>query len=271
MAMWSKGEASKRLLTKRLERKREMNRRWLGGALVVVVMVSIGLSGCQSMKAEPSKGAGFVPMDEMSKRADLPFQKVWVKAGVDWNQYKTIYIKDVNTEYLLEANWWQKNFRREDMERDARNIAQYMQDKFKEAFRTDSKNRFQVVPAPQPGSLTLELAITELAPSNPVLEAMSIAAPYGSGVAVQAAAKESGAKATVAFEAKINDTGTGNVLAMMADREQGKVAPVNLRALTWYGEANVIIDEWADQFVQIANKRPGETVKDSSPFTLKPW
>jgi hypothetical protein len=248
-----------------------MNKEWFRSVLLLVVMVSIGLSGCQSMKAEPSKGAGFVPVDEMSQRADLPFNKVWVKAGVDWNQYKTIYIKDVNTKYLLEASWWQKNFRREDMERDARNIAQYMQDKFKEAFRNDPKNRFQVIAAPQPGSLTLELAITELVPSNPVLEAMSIAAPYGSGVAVQAAAKESGAKATVAFEGKINDTATGNVLAMMADREQGKVAPINLRALTWYGEANVIIDEWADQFVQIANKRPGETVKDSSPFTLKPW
>ena len=248
-----------------------MNKRWSRNVLALVVLLSIGLVGCQSMKAEPSKGAGFVPVDEMSKRADLPFQKVWVKAGVDWNQYKTIYIKDVNTKYLLEANWWQKSIRSDDMARDARNIAQYMQDKFKESFRNDPKNRFQVVAAPQPGSLTLELALTELVPSHPVLEAMSIAAPYGSGVAVQAATKESGAKATVAFEAKINDTATGNVLAMMADREQGKVAPVNLRALTWYGEANVIIDEWAGQFVQIANKRPGETVKDSSPFTLKPW
>jgi hypothetical protein len=147
----------------------------------------------------------------------------------------------------------------------------FSQDKFKEVFRNDPKNRSQVVASQQPGSLTLELALTELVPSHPVLEAMSIAAPYGSGVAVQAVAKESGAKATVAFEAKFNDTKTGKVLAMMADRKPGKVAPVNLRALTWYGEANVIIDEWADQFVQIAEKRPGETVKDSSPFTLMPW
>lgn len=83
--------------------------------------------------------------------------------------------------------------------------------------------------------------------------------------------KESGAKRTVAFEARIVDSSSGEVLAMVADREQGKVASLNLRALTWYGEANVIIDEWAGQFVQVANKRPGEVVKDASPFTLKPW
>jgi hypothetical protein len=238
---------------------------------VVAVIVSMGLAGCQSMKAKPSEGVGYVPMEQMSKREDLPFNKVWAKAGVDWKAYKTIYIKDVNTQYLMEANWWQKNLRRDEMEKDARKIAQYMHDKFMEAFRMDPQNRFAVVTSPEPGSLTLALALTELVPSNPVLEALSIAAPYGSGVAVQATAKESGAKATVAFEGRIEDTATGTVLAMAADREQGKIAPVNLRALTWYGEANVIIDEWADQFVQIANRRPGEIIKDTSPFTLKPW
>jgi hypothetical protein len=239
--------------------------------MVVLVIVTLGLTGCDSMKAKPSQGAGFVPMEEMAKREDIPFNKFWVKAGIDWKPYKSVYIKGVSTKYLLEANWWQTNFRQDEMEADARKIAQYMHDKFVEAFRKDPQNRFAVVTSPGPGSLTLELALTELVPSNPVLEALSVAAPYGSGVAVQAGAKQSGAKATVAFEAKIIDTDTGAVLAMAADREQGKVAPINLRALTWYGEANVIIDEWAAQFVQIANKRPGEIVKDSSPFTLKPW
>ena len=223
------------------------------------------------MKAKPSQGTGFVPMEQMSNRADYPFNKAWVKAGVDWDKYKTIYIKDVNTRYLMEAAWWQQNFRRQDMEQDTKTIACYMQDKFKECFKSDPKRLYRVVNTPEPGSLTLELALTELVPSNPVLEAMSIAAPYGSGIVVQAAAKESGAKATVAFEARVTDTDTGTVLVLAADREQGKVAPINLRALTWYGEAEVIINEWADQFVQVANKYPGEIVKPASPFTLKPW
>jgi hypothetical protein len=248
-----------------------MNRKWFPIVSVLLATLSLGLGGCQSMKAEPSKGAGFVPMDEMSYRADLPFNKVWAKPGVDWTQYKTIYITEVNTRFLMETNWWQKSLRRNDMEKDARHVAQYMQEKFKEAFRKDSRNRFVVIDSPQPGSLTLELALTELIPSHPVMEAMSVAAPYGSGVVVRAATKKSGAKATVAFEGRIVDTSSGTVLAMVADREQGKTAPVNLRALTWYGEADSIIDEWADQFIHIANRHPGEIIKDSSPFTLKPW
>lgn len=236
-----------------------------------VVVVCFGLTGCTSMKAKPSEGAGFVPVQEMTKREDLPFHKTWVKAGVDWKKYKTLYIKDVNTQYLLEAEWWQQSMRQDKMEADVQEIATYMKQQFETAFRNDPQNRFEVVESPAAGSLLLEMALTELVPSKPVLEALSIVAPYGSGIAVQAAAKESGAKGTVAFEAKIEDADTGEVLAMAADREQGKAAPINLRALTWYKEAEGIIDEWAAQFVQIANRRPGEIVKDSSPFTLKPW
>jgi hypothetical protein len=36
-------------------------------------------------------------MEELSKRPDLTFHKVWVKAGVDWTVYRDIYIKLVNT------------------------------------------------------------------------------------------------------------------------------------------------------------------------------
>jgi hypothetical protein len=248
-----------------------MSRKSFRIALFLLVAASVGLSGCASMKAKPSEGAGFVPMEELANRPDYPFNKAWVKAGVDWDKYKTIYIKDINTRYLMEANWWQQNFRREDMEQDTNNIARFMQDKFRESFKNDPNKLYQVLNAPEPGSLILEMALTELVPSNPVLEAVSIAAPYGSGVAVQIAAKESGAKATVAFEARLLDTDTATVLVMVADREQGKVAPINLRALTWYGEANLIIEEWADQMVQVANKHDGEVVKAASPFTLKPW
>jgi hypothetical protein len=240
-------------------------------AVVFIVSYAFGLAGCESMKAKPSSGAGFVQAEKMSKRDDIPFHNVWVKSGVDWGKYKSISISPVNTRFLLEANWWQQSVKKSDMERDAADVAQYMQSKFIEAFNCDPKNRFRVVNVPGPDSLILELALTELIPSHPVMEALSIVAPYGSGVAVQAVAKESGAKCTVAFEAKIIDATNGQVLAMAADREQGKVAPINLKALSWYGEAYTIIDEWSGQFVKISNKRPGEVVKDTSPFTLSPW
>ena len=76
---------------------------------------------------------------------------------------------------------------------------------------------------------------------------------------------------TVAFEGRMRDGATNEVVAMFADRESEKFSIVNVKDLTWYGHAKSILREWADQFVKIANKQPGEIVKDSAPFDLKPW
>lgn len=258
-----------------------MNKASWRTVVMVLMLVSIGFTGCATMdasapvtgeplKAKPSQGAGFVPMEEMSKRPDLPFHKVWVKAGIDWKPYRSIYIKPVNTQYLMEANWWQQNFRRDDYMKDVRAVANYMQQQFIQAFRNDPNRRFQVLQAPKPGAITLELALTELVPSNVVLEAAGYA-PYFIGTGVKVVEKATGAKSTVAFEARIVDSRTGAILAMAADREEAQIAPVNLKGLSWYGVANAIIDTWASQFVQIANRRPGEVIQDTSPFTLSPW
>ena len=243
--------------------------------LAALSLMALALTGCQTvedkMKAKPSTGAGFVPMEEMQQRADLPFNKVWVKAGTDWSVYKTIHIKEVNTQYLMQANWWQQGMRKDDYAKDVQTVAQYMRDKFIKAFREDPNRRYQVVPSPQPGSITLELALTELVPSKPFMEALALAAPYGTGVAVEATARQTGAVGTAAFEARVVDSASGTIIAMAADREQAQVAPLNLRAFTWYEVAHKIIDDWATQFVEVANKRPGQIIKDTSPFTLMPW
>ena len=47
--------------------------------------------------------------------------------------------------------------------------------------------------------------------------------------------------------------------------------PLDLTRLTWYGPAKGIFDRWAKQFVQIANRKPGEMVTDPAPFTLRPF
>lgn len=238
---------------------------------LTAAFLCFALIGCESMRAKPSKGGGFVPLAKMSQNAELPFDKVWIKSGVDWKKYHALYIKDVYTDYLLKASGWQENFRKGKMEGDVRTVADYMKKAFEDAFRKDPDKRYTIISHPEHGSLTAEIALVELIPSNPVLEALGIAGPYGSGAVVQAAAQGSGARATVAFEARVVDTDSGEILAMFADREFGKIAPVNLRGLTWYGEAEQVINDWATQFVEVANKRPGQVVKPASPFTLMPW
>ncbi len=251
-------------------------------AVLATLLISMLWSGCASMdsmqsslnsqmKAPPSEGAGFVPMQQMAKRADLPFNKVWVKQGVNWRKYRTIYIAPVNTNYLIQATWWQQSIRADQMRQDARDMARFMREQFIKAFQTDPRQRFLVVFSPQRGSLTLEMALTELVPSKVLLNAVKIAGPYGSGLAAAVLERGAEAQSAIAFEARIKDSSSGETLAMVADKEYAVARPIDLNGFTWYGNAKDIVTTWSTQFVDIANRRPGEVVKPASTFSLKPW
>ena len=238
--------------------------------LLAIILVSLIFSGCAAMKADPSTGAGFVPMQQLAQKSDLPFNKAWVKDGLDWKTYQTIYIRPVNTTYLMETDSWKQNFRQGQLKEDAQDLARYMEDRFRSAFATGQDNQFHVVGYPEPGSLTLEMALTELVPSNIPLEILGYG-PYGSGTVIKLLSRASGSVSTVAFEAKVRDSKSGTVIAMFADREIQKYKPLDFKGFTWYGNARNIIDDWAEQMVQVANKRPGEIVEAAGTFSLKPW
>ena len=114
--------------------------------------------------------------------------------------------------------------------------------------------------------LRLELALIEIDPSQSVLHALSWAGPPGTGT-------EAGAinLRRAAFEGRLRDLKTGEVMATFADRDMQDAGPLDLTRLTWYGPAKGIMDRWAEQFVQIANAKPGEMVTDPTAFALRPF
>jgi hypothetical protein len=240
--------------------------------LVAVFAAALGGAGCLH-KAKPAQPAGFIPPENLEQPTDLPFQKAWRKAGSDWNRYTEIYIAPWNTDYLREMNWWERLERGEKVKEDAKELALYAQTEFREAFRNDRKHRFTVVDLPTSNSLIVEFALTEVVPNKVVLDALGYAAGPVAGAAGSAAAagQTTTTQSTVAFEARMRDGATNEIVAMFADRESEKYFPVNVKDLTWYGHAKAIIREWAGQFVKIANKQPGEIIKDSPLFDLKPW
>jgi hypothetical protein len=225
----------------------------------------------QKLQAKPAAGTGYVPMEQLAKNPNLPFDKAWIKQGVDWPRYRTIYIAPVNTAYLMRAKWWQESIRANQMQQDVQNMAAFMRTQFITAFQNDPHHRLRVVMSPERGSLTLAMAITELVPGKVLLNAVKIAGPYGSGLAAGALERGTEAQSTVAFEARVKDTDTGQTVAMFADRKYATVRPIDLKGFTWYGNAEDIVKRWAKQFVEVANRRPGEIIKPASTFSLMPW
>lgn len=225
----------------------------------------------KKLKAQPAAGSGYVPMQQLAKIPNLPFDKAWIKQAVDWQRYRTIYVSPVNTDYLVRANWWQESIRTDQIQQDVQNMATFMRTQFITAFQKDPRHRLRVVMSPERGSLTLEMAITELVASKVLLNIVKVAGPYGSGLAAGALERGAEAQSTIACEARVKDTDTGQIVAMFADRQYATLRPIDLKGFTWYGNAEDIVEQWAKQSVEVANYRPGEIIKPASTFSLMPW
>lgn len=249
----------------------------------LVTALALAMGGCsgirsetnniKAMAVEPAPDAGFIEHPERQvKRVDLPFQKVWIKLGFDMNGYRELVVAPVNTQYMMDMDWMHKLSSANwisDVKKDTEELAQYFHDRVVKAFQDDPQHRFRVIERPeqhkQP-ALRLELALIEIDPSQPVLHAMSWAGPPGTGTAAGAINQR-----RAAFEGRLRDLQTGEVVATFADRDMADVGPLDLTRLTWYGPAKGIMDRWAEQFVQIANRKPEEMVTDPVPYTLKPF
>lgn len=249
----------------------------------LALALALSLAACSSIKSvsndakgkmvEAAPNRGFIENPEQQvKRNDLPFQKVWIKPGFDLSQFKEIVVSPVNTQYMMEMDWLHKASSASwfgNVKKDIAELAVYFHDQVVKEFKNDPKHRFKVLEAGsdhKDPAVRLELALVEIDPSTPVLHALSWAGPIGTGSAMGAVNQR-----RAAFEGRLRDLQTGEVIATFADRDMADVGPLDLTRLTWYGPAKGIMDRWAKQFVQIVNRKPGEAVTDPTPYTLKPF
>ncbi len=248
----------------------------------LVMFLAVTITGCSSVQTvtnqakslviEPAPDAGFIENPERQvKRIDLPFQKVWIKPSFDKNTYHELVVAPVNTQYMQEMDWLHQlssaNYI-SDVKADIEELAQYFRSQVIKQFREDPRRRFRLIEHASQHSqpaLRLELALIQIDPSQPVLHALGWL-QMGGGTAAGVINQR-----RAAFEGRLRDMQTGEVVATFADRDMQDVGPLDLTRLTWYGPAKGIMDRWAEQFVKIANRKSGESVTDSTPFTLRPF
>ena len=242
-------------------------------AVAALLAAATAPIGCKSGPSEAP--SDFVTSDTTAALAEderLPFHRVWFDPT--WNDaaMRTLVVAPVDTSYVTKADWWDKTtLKGGRLDEDLANLAVYTQEEFKKAFREDKERRFEVVDTPRDDSYVLELALVEVVPNKASLGALglaatAVAAPLGAGIA----AKET-AKGKVAIEGRWRRASDQEIVAMFTDREHGKFGPINLRRATWYGHAHKIVQEWADQWVEVVNAEPGEEIDDTRTWTLSPW
>ncbi|MDP3920516.1 MAG: DUF3313 family protein [Candidatus Omnitrophota bacterium] len=233
--------------------------------LLAVTVFMIEGTGCAT---KPVADAGFVDSSKLQMAGDvIPFQKAWTKPGYDPKKYTEVYIVPVNIDYLFENSSWKNLPRGNLIRKDAGELATYMHGTFIETLRKDPNHRLKVVTLPTKNTVILELAITELVPNKIALKTAGLTSLARVGRKALALGNES----SIAFEARFRDYETWEVVALITDREKAKLNIVNIKNFTWYAHVRSIIDEWAEQLVDVLNKTPESTVRDSRKFEIKPW
>ena len=250
--------------------------------LALLLCVIGTLSGCSAVRSgsndikdlavAPAPDAGFIENPEQNAKITfLPFQRAWISPDFDKRNYNELVVAPVNTQYILKMDWLHDMSTASwfgGVKKDIAELAVYFHDQIVKDFNEDPKHRFQIIDSAAQGkgtALRLEIALVEIDPSMPVLHAAGWLTPGGgtaAGVVNQRRA---------AFEGRLRDLQTGKIVATFADRNSQDVGPLDLTRLTWYGPAKGIMDMWAKQFVQIANREPGQKITDPVAFTLRPF
>ena len=234
------------------------------------------LGGCKATEAPDS---GFLQeTHKMRPNEKTPFHRTYWNKQVDPRRYTKIVVAPVNTNYVMAQKLWEKanliNVDPERVKKDIDALAEYTRQSFTKAIAEDPNKRFTVVPERGQRTLILEVALVQIVPSKPVLNALGYAHWIPNAVSVTASTvsdSEDTGKGVVAIEGRVRDGVTGEVIGMFADRERSPVALLDLKSLTWWEPAKTIVDAWAEQLVEVANRPPGEAVKDSPSFELLVW
>ena len=230
------------------------------------------------LAADPAPDAGFLLAPErLEPTPDLaPFDRMWTSDETDWRHFSKLYVAAVDTSHRVDDSLWDKfNIRYSKVDWDREQQAMELRERVADAFRDDPAKHFVVLDDASEidgDTLILQMSLVELVPNKAVLGAIGLVAwgaPLEIGIPV-ATMTAFVARGSIAMEGELRDGGTGEVIAMFADRETGRMRVIDLRSLLWYANAHETMDDWANALVGLANQ-PEHKVKHASLFTFMPW
>ena len=194
--------------------------------------------------------------------ARAPFDKTWVNpSALAWGRVKgfdRVVILPVNTSYLKATP---------EQRADAEKMAAYMRAQFQNEFARGGK--YHVANQPGGKTLKIELALVQLKPTNVAGNVIST----GAG-AVVPGANIIGSQFThggIAFEAKLRNGETGELLAEYADSQKDKMSLLSFRDYSANAHSRRAIQDWARQMEQLASTPASHKVPGAMRLTLNPF
>ena len=245
-------------------------------ALVVCATGLLILPACSLFRASPARDTGYIPNPQIltENRDRAPFNGYWItesfKAVGDRRRYSGIYIRPVETmvvEDQIDSRPYQESFKLRRKE-EAREVARYMKEKFTSALRDYPGEPLTVIEDPQPGCLVLQIAVVELVPTNPVINAVGTAAGFFVPGTEILKVFSTG---SVAVEVFLRELDTNAAVMAWKDRQIDQRAPFSVKDYQEYAHIRGAIDAWAEETAELLATPPSHKVEARALFTLLPF
>jgi len=188
--------------------------------LSISASIALGLSSCALEQAatapEPTNFLKSTGTD-MAQRVDrLPFEHSWFNPKVDLTKYKNIVVRPVTTAYLRREKWEESKSpaipdKRAYLRR-CNALARHWDKSLAKAFSSPLCVYYKTSDTSQPGTLILEVALTEVRFDRPASKHGEAEIPAGSLASAVAGPP------VCAFESRTRDAATGKLVSTAADR-----------------------------------------------------
>lgn len=240
--------------------------------LLSITIAALALLACAVQeRTEPVVETFLEGAPRESALPDIPFMHSWIAPQTTPLPYSTIYVKPVRTDLLPEDMWLRSRglavSSAEEFQRDAAVIARYFRIRLLSELKSTASQRFAIVETPNDTSLILEVALTELVLSEPLIRAAALAVPFpGVDLALSTISDPH-----VSFAARFTSPDGKHLLATAADRRFPPVRLIDFNKLRARSSAREIIARWARQLAQAIQLDEFNQVEGNSWFSILPW
>ncbi len=238
-------------------------------------MVASTISGCSILRASPRKATAFLPVhDKINEEAEHgPFQGLHFLDQEKFNKLneKAVvwFVAPVNTTILM--NMINEAFISEEKKAERldelQEIGRYTKVAFERFLRSNELKPQTISEIPTKKGLTLELALVEIEPTSPIINAVGTIAGFfvpGGGLISTLGS------GSVAIEGIVRDSASKKILLEFKDREKDKIAPFTLKDFQRYAHLREAIQEWATLFSEFIATNGMKEISRPLPFTLNP-
>lgn len=231
--------------------------------LTVSTLLAFGLSGCGLDKSitgpVPTAFLTSTGTDTKHKVERLPFQHAWRDPKMAIANYKYIVVRPVTTAYLDMDQWEESKSAFVPNEKAYKQrvaaLAKYWDKSLNKAFSSPVCVFYKTTDTSRPGTLILEVALTQvrLDPESP--EKLPVPTPVGNVTSVITGLP------ICAFEARVRDAASGKIVSTASDRRGPEIRVLDPDATTGAIPNQKICDEWSQQLMEASNLDLFPTVK----------